>query len=102
MEWRKGRLTLIAIAALLVYACGATAQTNGDNGRRIYEANCRVCHGQHGEGALGPELLGERAHKNEAQTVDWIEHPLPPMPRLYPAALSERDVRDVAKFVMTL
>jgi mono/diheme cytochrome c family protein len=64
--------------------------------------NCQVCHGQSGRGGIGPELLGERAHKNEAETADWIEHPLPPMPKLYPRELSDRDVTDVASYVMSL
>jgi alcohol dehydrogenase (cytochrome c) len=64
--------------------------------------NCQVCHGQRGAGGAGPELLGERTHKNEAATVDWIKHPLPPMPALYPSRLSDRDVNDVAEFVMSL
>jgi hypothetical protein len=34
--------------------------------------------------------------------VTWIEQPDPPMPKLYPAPLSERDVDDVAAYVQSL
>jgi mono/diheme cytochrome c family protein len=109
MGWRKERrrkaginLAIIPIAAVLFSGCSAIAQTTSERGSHIYEMNCRVCHGQHGEGALGPELTGEKNHKNEAQVVDWIEHPLPPMPKLYPRPLSVHDVHEVAHFVMSL
>jgi hypothetical protein len=36
------------------------------------------------------------------QTVDWIKNPAPPMPKLYPATLSEKDTRDVAAYVQKL
>lgn len=72
-------------------------------GRTIFADDCAACHGPTGvEGGVGPSLRGERARKSEAATIAWIEDPQPPMPKLYPAPLSERDVRDVAAYVQSL
>jgi hypothetical protein len=34
--------------------------------------------------------------------IVWIENPDPPMPRLYPSPLDEREVQDVAAFVQRI
>ena len=96
-------LMLVAFVAILA-GCGRAHQegARSAHGEQTYAANCSACHGQRGEGAVGPELTGERAHKNLAQTVDWIKHPLPPMPALYPSRLSNDDVDQVAAYVISL
>ena len=64
---------------------------------------CVSCHGANGEGGgVGPSLKNEKSRKNYAQTVTWIKNPTPPMPKLYPSPLSEKDVADVAAYVQTL
>ena len=80
-------------------------QTSADAGRgkQIYLANCVQCHGASGaEGGVGPSLRGERAKKDLAATIGLIENPKPPMPKLYPGRLSEKDVADVAAYVRSL
>lgn len=72
------------------------------HGKEIYSANCAACHGASGEGGVGPPLHNERSRKNQTQTVAWIKNPEPPMPKLYPSPLSERDVDDVAAYVLSL
>jgi mono/diheme cytochrome c family protein len=72
-------------------------------GRTIYTASCAACHGPTGiEGGVGPSLRGERSRKNLAATIAWIKDPQPPMPKLYPEPLSEKDVADVAAYVLSL
>ncbi|MBV8150170.1 MAG: cytochrome c [Candidatus Eremiobacteraeota bacterium] len=72
-------------------------------GKAIYTANCAQCHGGTGvEGGIGPSLLAESKKKNFAATVAWIENPAPPMPKLYPSPLSEKDVVDVTAYVQSL
>lgn len=83
-------------------ASTATHAPNAARGAQVFAQNCAVCHGRSGEGASGPSLKGEAARKNLAQAEAWIENPLPPMPKLYPATLSAQDVTDVAAFVETL
>jgi mono/diheme cytochrome c family protein len=102
-------ITLAFAACATVYFSGCAREPDAakqgaavERGALAYAANCSGCHAQHGQGSVGPELTGERHHKNEQQTVAWIKQALPPMPRLYPHPLSDRDVDDVAAFVMSL
>jgi ubiquinol-cytochrome c reductase cytochrome c subunit len=73
------------------------------HGRALFGQNCSSCHGAAGtEGGSGPSLAGERSRKNLAAAITWIENPQPPMPKLYPAPLTQRDVEDVAAYVESL
>ena len=98
------RFLFVAVFAGVLAGCGRAHEESPQSahGEQIYAANCSTCHGQGGGGAIGPELIGERSHKNLAQTVDWIKHPLPPMPELYPSPLSNDDVAQVATYVTSL
>jgi mono/diheme cytochrome c family protein len=72
-------------------------------GKQIFTANCASCHGQTGtEGGVGPSLKNEKSRKNYQQAIAWIKDPQPPMPKLYPAPLNEKDVENVAAYVETL
>jgi alcohol dehydrogenase (cytochrome c) len=111
------RATLIAVALLVAAACtpatgqkasttiGATARGGErEAGARLFAAHCSVCHGPTGteEGMPAPSLRYESARMNFQTTVSWIQDPEPPMPKLYPGVLSERDVHDVAAYVQSL
>ena len=104
---------LLAFAAALAAGCAHnTAQTittsratlgNGSRGAEVFRANCAVCHTASGAaGGVGTSLEHEKQRKNYDQTVAWIESPDPPMPKLYPAPLTEKDVEDVAAYVQSL
>jgi mono/diheme cytochrome c family protein len=72
-------------------------------GADVFRANCAVCHTATGAAAgVGPSLVNEKQRKNYDQTVAWIEAPDPPMPKLFPSPLSEKDVQDVAAYVQSL
>jgi mono/diheme cytochrome c family protein len=106
----------IALAAVSTAGCahssGAAASSasappavvgNESRGADVFRANCAVCHTAKGAAAgVGPSLEHEKQRKNYNQTVAWIEQPDPPMPKLYPSPLSERDVDDVAAYVQSL
>jgi mono/diheme cytochrome c family protein len=84
----------------MVAAAGA-----GDpaHGKTIFGANCATCHGATGtEGGVGPSLKNEKSRKDLAAAIAWIKNPQPPMPKLYPSPLGEKDVTDVASYVETL
>lgn len=104
---------LCVFVGVLASGCAhSTAQTiktaratlgNGSRGAEVFRANCAVCHTATGAAAgVGPSLEHEKQRKNYDQTVAWIESPDPPMPKLYPAPLSEKDVEDVAAYVQSL
>lgn len=78
------------------------APAKAAHGKLIFAQNCSSCHGAQGQGGMGPGLVNEASRKNLRQAVSWIENPAPPMPKLYPSALSEQDVHDVAEYVESL
>ena len=80
----------------------ASGGAPGDHGKAIFAQYCSACHGASGEGSVGPPLKGESARKNLAEAVAFIKDPKTPMPKLFPAPLSEQDVAAVAAFVESL
>lgn len=109
---RKYDVKRIVIGAAAVAAIGAftfsgvaqSATPSGDaaRGKTLFAANCAACHGATGGGGAGPKLQGEKSRKNFAGVVAQIKNPAPPMPKLYPSPLSDKDVNDLAAFVETL
>jgi alcohol dehydrogenase (cytochrome c) len=99
-----GATAVAAIGGFLFsgVAQGATPTGNAAHGKTLFAANCSACHGASGEGGVGPKLQGEKSRKNFAAVVAQIKNPAPPMPKLYPSPLSEKDVNDLAAFVETL
>ena len=82
---------------------GAAPQGDPARGKTIFSANCSACHGATGtEGGVGPSLKNEKSRKNYAQTIAWIHNPTPPMPKLWPSPLNDKDVQDVAAYVQSL
>jgi mono/diheme cytochrome c family protein len=81
----------------------AVAAGDAAHGKEIFSQNCSSCHGADGtQGGVGPSLKGEKAKKDLAKTIAWIKNPQPPMPKLYPSPLGEKDVADVAAYVQSL
>jgi len=73
------------------------------HGEAIFAQNCASCHGAKGaSGGVGPSLKNEKSRKDFAAAVAWIKDPKPPMPKLYPSPLAEKDVDDVAAYVESL
>jgi len=82
---------------------GSRAQGDPARGKTIFTGNCAVCHGATGtEGGVGPSLKNEKSRKNYEQTIAWIHNPSPPMPKLWPSPLNDKDVADVAAYVQSL
>jgi mono/diheme cytochrome c family protein len=82
---------------------GAVAQGDPARGKTIFTGNCAACHGATGtEGGVGPSLKNEKSRKNYEQTIAWIHNPSPPMPKLWPSPLNDKDVADVAAYAQSL
>ncbi|MGD0052822.1 MAG: cytochrome c [Vulcanimicrobiaceae bacterium] len=91
-----------ATSAPSALASGA-ALGDPKRGQQIFSTNCSTCHGKTGrEGGIGPSLTDEKSRKDGQQTITWIHNPQPPMPKLWPSPLNDKDVADVAAYVQTL
>jgi alcohol dehydrogenase (cytochrome c) len=97
----KGRPAIVVLA--LKKSTFANSATAGSTpGMQIYMVNCAVCHGVDGRGIGGFELSKAKLHMSLDQIVDWIKHPAPPMPHVFPEPLDaddERDIREVATYL---
>jgi len=81
---------------------GGGASSPLEHGRALFTQFCSGCHGASGEGSVGPSIKNESARKDLAHAIAFIKDPIAPMPKLFPAPLSEADVSDVATFVESL
>jgi putative heme-binding domain-containing protein len=88
------------LAALLICGVLAAQQTAG---RRLFEAQCALCHGQNGGGGRGPSLLKPKLNKapDQAALVKLIENGIEPeMPGAW--TLSPKELTQVAEYVRSL
>jgi cytochrome c oxidase cbb3-type subunit 3 len=83
-------------------ASTSNSSPDAARGAKLYASNCAACHGAQGQGGFGPSLHNEKSRKNFNAAVSWIENPAPPMPKLYPSAISKQDVEDIAAFIEKL
>ncbi len=96
----KGPITDSGDSGLKPMAGEKVAAGDSKHGMAIFGQNCSSCHGAGGAGGgIGPSLKGEKGRKDTSAAIAWIKNPQPPMPKLYPAPLSESDVADVAAYV---
>src|SRR5262245_15472498 len=73
-------------------------------GRRVFEAQCAWCHGNEGDGGMGPNLHGTLRHATSlASIVDIITNGIPgtDMPG-FRSPLTERSIRQTAAYVQSL
>ncbi len=76
---------------------------NAQTGRRIFEAQCALCHGQNGGGGKGPSLLKPKLTKapDQATLEKLIENGIEPeMPGAW--TLSPKELTQVAVYVRSL
>ena len=80
-------------------------EENLAKGAAIFKANCITCHGQHGEGIVGPNLTDEYwlhgGHYNEIFKTIFngvLEKAMP----VWKEKLKPEEIREVASYVYTL
>jgi alcohol dehydrogenase (cytochrome c) len=116
----RSSLGTVGVPTLVILALNGAAQSSGraatsssavggaipqsqdhgiEHGRALYAQNCAACHGATGEGGTGKSLKGLKDRLTFKSTVRWLEDPKPPMPKLFPSPLGERDIRDIASFI---
>jgi len=93
--------TIAALRAIDTGNAGTAAPVAPEiaRGHEIFSTYCVKCHVS---ARIGPPLANVKAHETLAVTIAQIKNPAPPMPKLFPATLSEQDVNDVAAYVQTL
>lgn len=105
---------LLACAACSHHVKSSTADAMDDSvatpanastarGKSLFAVQCAACHGADGSGTqIAKPLRGERTRKDRDGVIDAIEHPSPPMPKLFPGRLTSQDVADLAAYVESL
>ncbi|MGZ3496515.1 MAG: c-type cytochrome [Vulcanimicrobiaceae bacterium] len=110
------RAVLVLAALALITGCarhahspaGATtldspASFDRGHGKAIFVAQCQVCHGAGGVGGtIGPPLRAEHRKHSFDEVIAIVKDPDPPMPRLFPAQMTQRDLIDVSAYVESL
>jgi alcohol dehydrogenase (cytochrome c) len=60
---------------------------------------CAACHGPDGNMIADHKLANLRARRDVPSTIAYLKDPKPPMPRMYPDLLTERNLADVAAYL---
>ncbi|NOZ05636.1 MAG: cytochrome c [Chloroflexi bacterium] len=80
---------------------GSSAEGNAEAGAKVYASTCAACHGQKGEGVLGPKLAGTSLSAEEIVTIVKNGKPDGGMPA-FGAQLDSQAMQDLAAFILTL
>jgi putative heme-binding domain-containing protein len=97
------RLTMGLVSGGLAFALVAAAQSDPVGGRKIFESQCALCHGQSGGGGRGPALTRPKLAKapDDAALRRVISDGIPPeMPAAW--QLNPQEVSNVAAYVLSL
>ncbi len=74
-------------------------QSADGTGASLYATNCAACHGADRSGGVGPALTLLGKNRSHAQIVALIKNPPPKMPKMFPDAISEREVEQIATYL---
>jgi cytochrome c oxidase cbb3-type subunit III len=94
---------MLRIMAVFLSVAAAAAQSNPAAGKKIFESQCALCHGQSGGGGRGPSLTRPKLAKapDNAALRRVISNGIEPeMPGAW--QLNPRDVENVAAYVQSL
>lgn len=88
--------------ALATQDAGPAAPPDAARGAVLYKSVCASCHGADGQGGSGPKLAGIGKSWSQDKAAAFIRQPSGKMPVLWPKPLGDRDVGDVAAYVIGL
>jgi len=95
--------TATAVPPTEAPASAPSAAGSGDAqaGATVYASNCAACHGQKGEGVLGPKLAGISLSAEEIVTIVKNGKTGSGMPS-FGGKLGDQDIQDLAAFILSL
>jgi mono/diheme cytochrome c family protein len=88
---------LVLMMSVCTWTIGRAAD---DPGERVYEGNCKRCHGPEGRGARGPSLVPFNWSYEKA--LDLIRHPVCEMPPFPESELSDAEVAQIVDYLKTI
>jgi mono/diheme cytochrome c family protein len=103
---RRGLWAGMAVALLIPSSTAAQEPGNPQQGRKVFEQNCAMCHGSDASGMMGmhPSLRGatERLSREGVEvTIRNGRDVMPPMPG-FEDRLSDEEISDVIAYLDTL
>jgi len=96
-------VALAFVVALFANERGGGAGAKAGPGYDVYVANCARCHGQDGEGGVGPKLAGGavvKAFPAQADQIRLVEDGEGTMPS-FKGDLSPAEIREVVEYTRT-
>ena len=116
-RWRDRALTVVCVTVLLAgcasdnlsatSAAQATEQASAApaaqlaRGAELYQAHCARCHGEAGEGDVGPVLVGENYVFRSRQTAQGLfDYVSVAMPFDAPGTLSDQEYWDTLSWIL--
>ena len=99
---RVPKVGIVAVLAVLLYACGGGGVPEDATGKEIYVQVCARCHGEDLRGDIGLPLVGEDARlidKPERYFVQSISAGIGRMPS-FRGTLSDEQILTVTRYVM--
>ena len=89
---------LVGAAAVCMWTAGGAADNPGE---RLYDENCRQCHGTEGRGTTrGPVLVPFDWTYSEA--LELIRHPVCNMPPIPESVLSDQQVAQIVAYLKSI
>ena len=96
-------IVVMALPAAVLAREAATQQADVTRGRDLYYGLCGACHGADGKNWQPVDLTKVKHKMTLDELVAFIKQPRAPMPQPFPDPLNaqdERDIHDIASFIM--
>jgi cytochrome c oxidase cbb3-type subunit 3 len=91
----------MGLLAMMVAVCTWTLRGAADAaGERLYNGNCRNCHGTEGRGAKAPSLIPFDWSEKEA--IDLVRHPVCDMPPIPKSVVSDAEIGQIINYLRTI